>query len=287
MIKNMIKLKPMLLNEINIVNRQYFIDYVNHILQSKNITKLSNPEIYNWFTTHFLRWYISSENDNEKLKTVQKHIYKKEEPEWMSHNDVHDFKQFSNDQIQEIDHIIDFFLSLRKDELPKLKGLTFSKVRQLIQIWDRQLQKRMSSQIKNSTEGTDIKTIYSFPDGFKIVQFLSNQARKEEGDLMGHCIGGESYNNNENFSLRDPQGRPHATMEIRNNKIYQIKGKSNKPPIQKYIPYIVEFIRKNNLILIGDGENIGFYQWKGKYYDPQSKKWENLYKSEIIPLQNK
>src|SRR5271156_4777297 len=99
----MIKLKPMLLNEINIANQQYFIDYVDRILQGKNIVKLSNPEIYNWFTTHFVRWYISPENDNEKTSNVEKHNYKKEEPEWMSHNDVHDFKQFSNDQIQEID----------------------------------------------------------------------------------------------------------------------------------------------------------------------------------------
>jgi len=72
-----------------------------------------------------------------------------------------------------------------------------------------------------------------------------------EGDLMGHCVGGYARavatGRTEIYSLRDPKGNPHATIEIVpttnrltgeetqiNLTVIQIQGKSNHEPIDEY-----------------------------------------------------
>lgn len=127
--------------------------------------------------------------------------------------------------------------------------------------------------------------VYEWPDGWTI-QSLDEGCLSDEGEIMQHCVGGGGYasavERNETFiySLRDPKGRPHATMELElqtTSKVYedvvskmsyeeardifndpveflrsplaklltfeQIRGKQNDMPAVKYRERIQEFIR--------------------------------------------
>jgi 2'-5' RNA ligase len=55
------------------------------------------------------------------------------------------------------------------------------------------------------------QVVLSFPDGYKWIKISGDQC-KEEGRLMSHC--GEPSEGGQMYSLRDPNGRPHVTVEI-------------------------------------------------------------------------
>jgi hypothetical protein len=85
----------------------------------------------------------------------------------------------------------------------------------------------------------------------------------EEGNALGHCVGGycEGVAAGESriFSLRDEKGRSHVTVEVKpdtgktgggatkrfkdDGDITQIRGKQNRAPEEKYVPYVQDLIR--------------------------------------------
>ncbi len=60
---------------------------------------------------------------------------------------------------------------------------------------------------------------------------------------MGHCVGGQNYKSKVKnkqsiiLSIRDGNNMPHVTIEVdvRSRTVIQKYGKSNKPPIPKYL----------------------------------------------------
>ena len=70
------------------------------------------------------------------------------------------------------------------------------------------------------------------------------------------------------------------------NTITQCKGKGNLAPTSTRVQEILrKFITLNDLIIINDGEKIGLKQWRNKFYDPSSSKWDQLWVDEIVPAQ--
>lgn len=97
--------------------------------------------------------------------------------------------------------------------------------------------------------------VKKWPDGYTMVR-LSPADCKVEGALMQHCVGKDATGyakrvqseNIELFSLRDPQNKPHVTIEVDargavgRGTVEQVQGKQNKPPVEKYHPYIDEWL---------------------------------------------
>lgn len=121
--------------------------------------------------------------------------------------------------------------------------------------------------VNENTVITGDPVVYKFDTGFTIVKVLPENLGKE-GEAMGHCVGGycERVESGKEviYSLRDPNGQPHATISVRNNKIDEIKGKQNDPPIEKYRKYIKEWLKSTELnykspeyISIADEEELG------------------------------
>lgn len=63
---------------------------------------------------------------------------------------------------------------------------------------------------------------HEFPDGWTMRRINDPEAATLEGELMGHCIGGYTDDiaagNSLNYSLRDAQGFPHSTFEIKTTR---------------------------------------------------------------------
>jgi len=109
-----------------------------------------------------------------------------------------------------------------------------------------------------------------------------DKALKNEGEQMGHCVGGYcdevASGKSRIFSLRDPKGAAHATIEaIPLNAIsggakmdanlfdiQQIKGKQNGPVSDKYRQDIKDFLNSqaNNVKHVADLDNVGLIDAK-------------------------
>lgn len=67
-------------------------------------------------------------------------------------------------------------------------------------------------------------TVKVFPDGWRIVNVAAEDL-ENEGNLMGHCVGGYEDEVEDGtsiiYSLRDPQGTPHVTFEMRKEDVDQ------------------------------------------------------------------
>jgi hypothetical protein len=119
-------------------------------------------------------------------------------------------------------------------------------------------------------EGT---VVYSFPDGWTVQELNEQDALDAEAQAMQHCLNTyESDRGMEQgrvfeydppvvldtsgmpvriFSLRDPKGLPHVTMEFVEDRnwhpgapfVQQLRGKQNAEPREDYLARMVEFRR--------------------------------------------
>lgn len=137
--------------------------------------------------------------------------------------------------------------------------------------WDLDMREKAKGQAE--TRG-DIE--HSYPDGWTVQRLITPKQLKEEGDRMGHCVGGYAGAVQEGrsliYSLRDHHNEPHATWEVtprwyRHNdgKLYnhpeseefaraqadpeegtmvQVQGKANEAPIPEYQQRIKDYFEQ-------------------------------------------
>ena len=116
-------------------------------------------------------------------------------------------------------------------------------------------------QVQDLGEYTGNNVIFK-ADGYTFVEIDNRRDLQVEGDLMGHCVGGNNYwqavqsGETKIYSLRDSNNRPHVTMEVTDGEMKQCFGKKNETPIAKYHPALKAFFNKINLyegyVLIGE-----------------------------------
>lgn len=139
--------------------------------------------------------------------------------------------------------------------------------------WDEMVENSMAYAPPSKLTVND--AILKFPDGFYWVQLSgmddpSNQETTTEGLLMQHCgVGTEMY------SLRDPQNKPHVTVDIGTGALDQVKGKQNAAPDQKYWPYIKQFVDKFNIKDFNDPDTASdaFMSYLGMEPSTEVQEW--------------
>lgn len=125
------------------------------------------------------------------------------------------FHQLSSDQLN---HWADWYHS----DHPSRRGKDIMQMKtpdmhQTIQDWDQEM--RENAQDQAQTRG---EIVHSYPDGWTIQRLTEPQQLEDEGDAMGHCVGG--YHNlvqgghSMIYSLRDHNNTPHVTMEFTPNQ---------------------------------------------------------------------
>ena len=219
-------------------------------------------------------------------------------------------------------HVIDYFNSLSDRDREKIVKKPYDQVEKEVAAWDEQLGKAKVSETKLK-EGTDYEVLSKDGD-YTWVKLSTKEAYECEGAGMGHCVGGYDPESEHNtiISLWDKKGEPHVTIEVEHyghgtnrpygdipstEQIIQIKGKQNAAPAEKYKDITAKFVRdwledpawnedpeEPKRYVSGDGENIGmisYDNWRGGsgpgtyYFFPDSKLWENIYKTEVVPEQ--
>lgn len=131
--------------------------------------------------------------------------------------------------------------------------------------------------------------VHRWPDDWTIQHVGTENDLKQEGAMMGHCVGGYwpavSSGESSIWSLRDPKHRPHATIEIepKTNRVVQVQGKEDKRPKDEYVDRVAEWF--DTLNRMGDrgplvkGERIDS-MWEIEdaltYLDPSNDEGYNL-----------
>jgi uncharacterized protein YjbI with pentapeptide repeats len=95
------------------------------------------------------------------------------------------------------------------------------------------------------------EVIYTFPDGWTVQLLTTREQLTFEGAVMQQCVGEYCERVQEGksiiYSLRDPRGRPHVTMEYspKSKRFQQVYGKQNEPPKEEYAVRARYFIREH------------------------------------------
>jgi hypothetical protein len=102
----------------------------------------------------------------------------------------------------------------------------------------------------------DEALVTQLADGFHIVRLMTPRALDAESGLMQHCIGQGAYDRKvasehyHFYSLRDPWGKPHATLEVdlRRLVLIQCQGKQNTAPVERYLELLVGFLTARGIV---------------------------------------
>lgn len=144
---------------------------------------------------------------------------------------------------------IDLILDWKKEQQEiNLNDFTFTNALREAKEFQKSLFIPNSSGLKNTNVVLDCGK-------YKWVQLITKADCREEGNVMGHCIGGSSHStriangNSVAFSLRDKFNKPHLTLEAykKNDKIgniFEFKGSANGTPKIEYTKYFIALLKK-------------------------------------------
>ena len=142
-------------------------------------------------------------------------------------------------------HVTDWLIASRETNQPWLRNinqlgepkklLKCTTLDRLVHEADKGLRHRKS--VGEIVLGHDDETIIAdLGVGHTLVELLTARALRHEGNRMRHCVGQGSYDGHmadpdyRLLSVRDPEGRPLATLEVRGDDVRQFRGARNADP---------------------------------------------------------
>lgn len=142
------------------------------------------------------------------------------DPEWLGKlppdSELYDLStgpgSFHDSMHENLSRLFDYFNTLRPEQL---NNLSVPDAFRNSEAWHAAQAKKMTDD-PIAAGGAELHKEY--PDKFKWLKLTSDDALDAEGKMMGHCVG--SYcdqvrrGSSEIYSLRDPQGRSHVTVEV-------------------------------------------------------------------------
>lgn len=170
---------------------------------------------------------------------------------------------------QKVRHVIDWIVASVRNKEAWLKNvddlgrpkklLKFSTLEDIVKEADKAMlkasQKLRGVRIIDGDEQLEME----LEDGCYVVRLLTPAALDRESGFMQHCIGQGGYDsrleddNYRYWSLRDPFGKPHVTIEARKEdhsdamKAKQISGKQNAFPVEKYALMLGPFFARHKV----------------------------------------
>jgi hypothetical protein len=274
-----------ILLELNIINLPDLEGFVARMAE-----RVSNPTSQAWFKARLRKYLINHDPSAAQITTLTPNA-----PSWMvqrltDKSPLHRF-QPSPEITTYAAHIADWLNSLSiyvehpeaKDEnlrreaaqlLRKLDRVSIEQAHDHAERWF----SKLNATVQTTTTSKDMRLVLKTDKGYWF-ELLTQDALKEEGAKMGHCVGGGGYavgpgSETRIFSLRDTKNEPHVTIETKSGEIRQVKGKQNQPPVPRYASSLCDFL--NELGLPSDGAAEGDLQRCGLHWDIESKRYGTI-----------
>ena len=262
---------------INIVNQQDINKYLLDVAEG-------DKQIAFWLETALLKSLRKREESAQPLTEPAENA-----PAWLQNDwdicglfSIHKFIPDAKLK-EQVNHIKDYLVSARlnnaeflkdvdnKNRPQKLLNLNLESAYHAADKYTKYLHSKLGKVIDDD-ENT--KTVMEFDDGSRIVQLIKPEALTYEGKEMGHCVGDGAYNESFEtgshiyYSLRDRSNKPHVTfqVEVNGNKLLQCKGKGNKPPVERYMLCVKEFVEYKRFDLVEYIQYTGLIKIDGKNF---------------------
>ncbi|MCS4089727.1 PcfJ domain-containing protein [Rhizobium sp. BK176] len=124
----------------------------------------------------------------------------------------------------------------------------------------RYIQKTREVALRNGDE----EMVMTLDDGFHVVRLLTPAALDRESKEMQHCIGNGAYDDRlhdrrfQYLSLRDRNGKAHATLEVEGGRVIQLQGKQNRQPNREYLEAIAPLLRREEYLVQTDRTDLRY-----------------------------
>jgi len=238
-----------ILMELNVINIPQIDTYLTDVGQN-----LPTKETQKWFISRSKKYLINSEEDN----SIITNFTGKAEP-WMKQRQKEGAKMYrfnpSHDLTTKLAHIVDWVRAMNDTVTGKgkasdqqstarakkaIKGLNNTSITQAIELskqWVTDMNSGKDNSYKRAEDETGLVPVMVHGE-YKWYKLTDQDCLDREGKVMGHCVA--SYGGNVMsgrsviYSLRDNNNFAHATVEVENGKLEQVKGKSDRPPVEKY-----------------------------------------------------
>ena len=178
----------------------------------------------------------------------------------------------AKDYMGDLIDVVDYFKE--KPSLERMKEITdqYDKILKYRSRFDKE---------QKLAEDSDIKTLTTYDNGYRMVQLLSSKGCKITGSAMGHCVGNYDPQRRPLLQLIGPEDTHHATIElrlvntltknvdgtdrkpeeqVRFYEVAQIKGKYNKALTPSYERMVKEFFQNwgvtDNIISLEQGNTL-------------------------------
>ena len=244
-------------------------------LKKRMLEFLENTETHSSFLTPVQTSEQNLPNGSQKNLTEHKNVFK------------FDSSKVPSSLNKDISNICDFLyayankyvsqkliLAKKINKSPKirfdyLKTINhFSSLKNVLETIHRRRVKLDKENYFASLNGTEF--IKKLPGQLNLYRLLTPEAVDFERATMKHLIGVNTEDlktSLEIYSVRDEKGNSHATFEIRENELFQCKGKGNKAPIGKYISAIIDFIKSKDYTLKKEPKDSGIIYQNREYYN--------------------
>lgn len=287
--------KTYILNEANVYNvKQPYNDVSIDAFIKQFIPNISTPEMQNIFAKKMQKLLLNDARFHNAVRDLPP-----DAPDWAkTAAEAGELVYFIateelNDLVNNITHAIaameeDAAQTANKDQqsFAKKEMSGLGKVENL-DVWN----KKSNEYFKRGsrTAGRDeagLKHIYDAGHGYNWYLIETEDAARRQGKTLQNCIG--SYwtlgkAKREGFALvvlRDTKGNAYVAgrIQVAKKEMYEMKGKNNKPPVEKYMPYVIKFANHMKLS-VSDSGSRDFVN-AGYFYHEKTKKWYS--KSEAI-----
>jgi len=292
-----------ILLELNVINIPAIDNFITPMASSREI-----PDgLKRWFIDRSKKYIINSEDNNELITNFSRNA----EP-WMKKRQkegVALYKFTPTNQLRtDLEHTLDWLTSLYNNaggageadqarmasSIRTIKGLKNMSMAQAIeasQSWMGKIDATVQGKgnISLSDEGEGIQKVLDVGDGYTWYTLTSDECITREGHRVQNCLKNsdmgyarkvkEGYT--QIFSLRDKGNNPYVSVEVSRNQLIQVKGKQNRAPIPKYIPYVVPMLNKLNVP--PNNQGMGDIRAMNIMFDGKNNKYGTLFDlAEII-----
>jgi len=129
-------------------------------------------------------------------------------------------------------------------KFPNREQVDLKQIKTLEEALDAAIEWHQTLQASGQITDESGEIIKQYPEGYYWIDLKTNNS-PEEGNAMGHC--GRDGKATTLISLRDRKTKePHVTMayDDKTGTITQVKGKSNKKPIEKYMRFVMDILKE-------------------------------------------
>lgn len=263
--------------EHNVVNVGRIKSYVEKFAEHT-----THENAKEWFRLVLAKYLEKNEEINVPMNDKNQ---PKPKPDWLDGAVARgdDLRVFidPDDMTAQFDHLVDWFNSMNDDEQgrafldrrDRVMAITVQAAIGKSEQWIKSFSKKAAALALNVTE--------VWEDGvFSWVKPNDRDSMMRDGGILQNCLGSGTYwdkvadGSQIVYLLHDGKSLPHVAIRIatETRSVYEIKGKSNKPPIGRYVDLCKRFLNHINAVVPSSSSGISDLRAMGLNYDVASQK---------------